>query len=79
MPEKSEIDKIIQNTNKKHYKKIYKSQTMQERESRFSKFKKEMTEILGDKEYQDEILTKDRDMTAAVASRWYRSPEIVLT
>ena len=52
---------------------------MQERESRFSKFKKEMAEILGDKEYQDEILTKDRDMTAAVASRWYRSPEIVLT
>ena len=52
---------------------------MQERDSRFSKFRKEMTEILEDKEYRDEMLAKDRDMTATVASRWYRSPEIVLT
>ena len=38
-----------------------------------------MTELLQDQEYKDEMNTKDRDMTATVASRWYRAPEIVLT
>ena len=38
-----------------------------------------MNDALTDKQNQEFVKSKNRDMTATVASRWYRAPEIILT
>ena len=53
------------------------SSTSQERQSRFEKFKKEINDACQSNE--DLKPNSVREMTASVASRWYRAPEIVLT
>ena len=77
MPDRPESFKKLQLAAKKHFKEQMCCDDPNERKSKFGIFQKKMAKALV--KHKSDRDDRKRDMTEVVQTRWYRSPEVILT
>mmetsp|Transcript_11663 Transcript_11663/g.19691 ORF Transcript_11663/g.19691 Transcript_11663/m.19691 type:complete len:137 (+) Transcript_11663:668-1078(+) len=77
MPNFSQTEKDLRKFQKDIFKFKYANLTMQQRKARFQEVRASMGQALN--QTAAERMKKKREISSVIMSRWYRSPEVILT